>query len=305
MNLEVYSIPGKVFLLGEYAVLVGLPAWLMATGPRFRLKVDRTVKSASFPFSPHSPAGRLFAEASRRAPACANYYWEWHDPYENAGGFGASSAQYALVYRALAEVAGWTVSQKHAMELYYSLHQDQALPPSGADVATQWEGGVVRFDKATGAQQFPFNLDHRQMLLFSATGIAGRKIKTHEHLAHIGPNFFQQYKNILQALEKILTRFEDPAQRTMGKFAEALDAYAGVIAEAGLESAEAGQDRIALRAQPGVLAVKGVGAGLSDGLWVILDSPENTLQREHIIRLAESRELKTLPFAMEKLGISG
>lgn len=40
-NISAYTIPGKVFLLGEYAVLFGSPAIVAAVEPRFEMLVSK------------------------------------------------------------------------------------------------------------------------------------------------------------------------------------------------------------------------------------------------------------------------
>jgi mevalonate kinase len=315
-----YDAPGKVFLLGEYAVLADLPAWLVAVGPRFRLGLDRASKERvspeqvskaranRFPFAPNCPAGRLFSDVVRQSAHCADYSWSWQDPYKGEGGFGGSSAQFILLYRSLAPELGWVPSQKHVLEIYRSLHSEDPVPPSGADIATQWEGGAVRFDRATGARRVPLPLDLDRVLLFSATGIAGRKIKTHEHLHALGRSFFDVYKEPFKAMERVIREFDDKLCSTggmeMDDLGESLNAYANELEKAGLESPDATRDRMALRALAGVCAVKGTGAGLSDAVWVILNSSMDDGKRRGIIRVAESRGLKSLELSVAQMGIS-
>jgi hypothetical protein len=75
---------------------------------------------------------------------------EWVDPYQGAGGFGASTAQFALAYfafmQASAERAETAGDWKSAWDLYRSLMGSDVLVPSGADLVAQWQGGVVEFD---------------------------------------------------------------------------------------------------------------------------------------------------------------
>ena len=61
------SIAGKVILLGEYAVLTGLPALVAAIPPRFKMRSALRLNSRGFDFQEHprSPLGRLRAWANR------------------------------------------------------------------------------------------------------------------------------------------------------------------------------------------------------------------------------------------------
>src|SRR5207237_74228 len=99
-----------------------------------------------------SPGGRLLEWA--RAEGVAPIEIEFEDPHEGAGGFGASSAQFALLYRALAERAGLEPSAPAAWRRYRQLTAvgaGEGLAPSGADLVAQWLGGICDFDPAAGS----------------------------------------------------------------------------------------------------------------------------------------------------------
>lgn len=73
------SCPSKTFLVGEYAVLDGGPAILLATPPYFMLEDDLT----------------------------------FVDPYHGAGGFGASGAKFVLSAKKNGEIDHWQVWEKY------------------------------------------------------------------------------------------------------------------------------------------------------------------------------------------------
>src|SRR3954465_7430670 len=104
------SVPGKVFVLGEYAVLADHPALIATVGPRFRTDFgkDSGATPGAPDFHPRSPAGRLLSQA--RAARVSLPSFGFVDPYRGAGGFGASTAQFALLYRALAQEMGLELS---------------------------------------------------------------------------------------------------------------------------------------------------------------------------------------------------
>ena len=136
-------------------------------------------------FHPDSPAGRLLALAR---PVAAVTSFEFTDPLAGEGGFGASTAQFALVYGVLAERLGWDLSPRAVRRVYRELMSGEKLPPSGADLVAQLTGGVVAFDAAreTVHVRSVSSTDWgRSCWWFSAAGQAGRKVPTHEHLARI------------------------------------------------------------------------------------------------------------------------
>jgi hypothetical protein len=126
-DLKTYSSPGKVFLLGEYAVLQGLPALVAAVGPRFSMGVTpRTPASEEDgrgfdgdEFHPQSPVARLIDWAQDlRAPHCR---LSFGDSHRGQGGFGGSTAQFALAYRAFAELGSWDTDLPKVWKLYREL----------------------------------------------------------------------------------------------------------------------------------------------------------------------------------------
>ncbi|MBC7691016.1 MAG: hypothetical protein H7222_04555 [Methylotenera sp.] len=291
-----YSIAGKVFILGEYAVLRGLPALVAATSPRFALRSAArngsvVGKTNHTEYAPASPAGRFLHWACKNP---SDIPFEFIDPLLGAGGFGASTAQFALLVELELGQVGW----KRAWELYRKLmtpsespvSADAAgaagIPPSGADLVAQWQGGVQLFDptKAT-TEDLTQALSWSDFLIFSATGIAGRKVATHEHLAKL-QNFSTE------SLEKPL--FDGIAAIRAGdraRLGQCLGQYADALHELGFENPSAHEDRKILGKISGVLGIKGAGAMQSDSMILLC---EKSADRSKIMSAAESRGLRLI-----------
>ena len=285
---EFASIAGKVFLLGEYAVLMGLPAVVAAVGPRFTLK--GSVDQATLKGTPGSPLDRLIqfeTKENRRDPILM----EVVDPHHQRGGFGASTAEFALAYMAYRnqgtpEVQGSGKTHwKKVWALYRSLMTDphsQSVAPSGADLVAQWQGGVLFFDP-TGPHcmdLWPL-MDWSGLLIFSATGIPGRKMATHRHLEDL--RLDSRAHDLLEVpLRDGVSAIE---AGSFPKLGQAMTAYAEALASLGLETQAAKADREILSKLPGVLGVKGAGAGLSDSVLVAL---QNHSARDQVIERAKS-----------------
>jgi mevalonate kinase len=274
------SIPGKIFLLGEYAALADRPALVATLGPRFRSG------SGTIEAHPRSPAGRLLEWARSRGVETGALAFE--DPLQGAGGFGASTAQFALAYRRIAAAAGLDLSAVAARRVYRELMRDDAQIPSGADLIAQWTGGVVHYDPARDqVTQCWDDWNWNQLLVFSAVGLPGRKVATHEHLGKLTSG------DIAPALVTELERVVAGAMAAKGDarvMGRAMTEYADALHGAGLEVQASYEDRCALAALPGVLGAKGAGALLSDAVlvWMEPSSPH----RAAVIAEAVSRGLR-------------
>lgn len=285
MNL---SIPGKVFLLGEYSVLTGGRAILAAVGPRFQWTLsDREPR-----FHPKSPAGKFLQTQKTKLKA------DFHDPHEGRGGFGASTAQFAFSFYA---AQGEHRSGIDAWQAYRDLHRTDSVPPSGADLLTQWEGGICAVDYSQALPSVrklrPSSLEE-QILVFTATHLEGRKVATHEHLRKA------QWKAEWTAdAVAIVGRAEVALAEDSGtEFGKALNDYAEFLAGHHLEAREAREDREAIASMKGVLGCKGTGALLSDVLIALVDDASLF---EPIVEAAEARGLRlALKGITQEKGIS-
>lgn len=267
---DVVSIPGKVFLMGEYAALEGAPVLLTTVSPRFSL----TPSNESLAFHPESPAGKLRS----------SFAGAFSDPYFGRGGFGASTAQFALL--------SYTQGMRDPVAVWEKYRALTAADgnPSGADLIAQWSGGTVVWDRRKKSIRKLEIPSHFRFLLFSASHLEGRKTKTHEHLKSLAPADLSKLEYpLLSAIEAFETG-------SLHEFALAMHTYAEVLSKMGLEHPDACADRKALVRVPGVISVKGCGARLSDAVLVLLSRDADS---RAVIRAAEDRGLR---FVTDRLG---
>ncbi|MCC2678154.1 MAG: hypothetical protein K0R29_730 [Pseudobdellovibrio sp.] len=169
-----FKIPGKTFLVGEYAVLLGGPALGLATAPCFEFTV---AGSNAVTFHPESPAGKYLAKHESLSAV------SFSDPYSAAGirgGFGRSTAEY------LAAITPDLLEKKSGvydiLKEYKGLHADQKVRPSGIDLVFQYLGGVILADQQLQMfQNFEWNFLNLDFALI----YSGIKVPTHDHLATI------------------------------------------------------------------------------------------------------------------------
>ncbi len=285
----VSTSPGKIFLLGEYAVLAERPALVAAVGPRFGM--SRGLIGTSTEFHPQSPSGRLLAYARKKGVDLGAM--SFVDPMNGAGGFGASTAQFALLYLAFSREQGVDASAWGARKLYRELMRDEPLPPSGADLIAQWVGGVTFFDPSSAqVSKIDLRAVGQHLLVFSASNQSGRKVATHTHLQSLARRGFPSLED--QALIDELASITDQGAKSclagqVRGFGAALGSYGAALRRAGLECEAATRDREALGEISGVIGVKGAGALQADALIVMCETLD---AQAHVIEAAQARNLK-------------
>ncbi len=278
LTSETISVPGKVFLMGEYAALMGAPVLLATLSPRFELRKSEELLQVH----PESPAGKWLAQASPE-----NLKGRLVDPYLGQGGFGASTAQFALLsYRDGLRDSIQVWEKYRGFSKGLGLHQ-----PSGADLLVQWMGGTVVWDRENMRLKSVSIPPQFRFLLFSASHLPGRKIQTHTHLELLAQKNFSK---LAEFSRLAIDAFEAGSLRD---FAISMHDFVSELARLGLESDGAREDRLALERVGGVLSVKGCGAGLSDAVLVLLSQGADS---NTVIRAAESRGLR---FVSDRLGM--
>ncbi len=272
-----FNLPGKAFLLGEYAAIDGRMCLVAAVPPRFELRVGGGLEA----FHPESPVARFLAASPLEG-------YSFHDPLQGRGGFGASTAQFALCARALHP--DWSTQQIWAR--YREIESAQPLPPSGADLVAQCEGGIVGFSfrQEFRVRTFTPNATWKDILLFSATDQPGRKLPTHTHLAELAARGFpREFEGFLEYLEPyVVEGAKALEQGDSARLGECMKLFATMLSKQGLESEAARADRLALSFLPGVHGVKGTGAMLHDGIVAVVAQESQT----EFIRAAETRGLR-------------
>lgn len=274
------SVPSKTFLAGEYLALVGGPALLLATQPKFLLNV-KSAEGGTNPFHQNSPAGLFY---QKHQSYFSQFDLKFSDPYEGIGGFGASSAQFVLLHGLWQLRESKSFESQHHFDWhsmltdYRSFHTGEGFPPSGADVVAQALGGLTFFQRRTGhVQSFAWPFDN-EILLFHT----GHKVSTHEHL-----------KNLQNIPEDEMTEFVLTLQTALQtvdfkKFVQALDGFAKALETQGWALKRTLDIVAKLRETEGVHTAKGCGALGADVVMVIVDS----VHKEKIIRNAHELGLR-------------
>ncbi len=287
------SVPGKVFLFGEYAVLQQLPAVILTIEPRFKMRAehrgaDYVLRDWAGEYPPKAPVARLMDWATYCGLPELSLSFE--DPY-SGGGFGASSAQFALAYWAYTQVSDWKKDWQSVWKIYRELTSRGGASPSGADLVAQWRGGVSVLNLKDGTHSELWNAiaGGPRFLIFSASEQKGRKVLTHQHLEELSGRGVSSSLNaeLFEILNKGVKAMRFQKWPELG---QAMLSYAQALSNEGLELEETHADRTALSALPDVLGVKGAGALQADAIVVLMK--QGTSEGPRVIEKARERGLR-------------
>ena len=291
------SCPGKIFLWGEYGILAGLPAWVLAVGPRFRATWgEPSPDSSAWAAHPESPLGRLLSrlevtssEWSLRVSEFRRSF-VFQDAHSGLGGFGGSTAEFILGAYALGLVSESPASIEELWRIYRDLHSADAVLPSGADLVAQASGGCVKV-RIQGADQGLGEMERETVSpalagscfrLYSASGIPGRKVATHRHLPELRDRGFFGVDSLLVRalkpwLDSVAQAMKSASLGSPQELGALIDGIADALHGLGLEHPSTHLERKKLRSLPGVFGVKGLGALQADAL-LVLCNPEPSVQ---------------------------
>ena len=286
----ILSVPSKTFLIGEYAVLHGLPAVILAHGPRFQLTVENDGGGACNGIHPQSPAGRYVrANADKFKKVSVTF----KDAHEGRGGFGASSAQFVMTYAWSQLSHGDFAQLKNVIDpevlwkTFRTLHESEPQLPSGGDVMAQMLGQATTFQMMpwqAKAALWPF---HDLQVLLIPTGT---KVATHEHLRERLPLSDELQSLAAQGAEAF-------AQGNSSLFISLFRAYGEELERLQLLTVTTRGLIAQVASVPDVLAVKGCGALGADVLAVLVatekvESVKNILSQQGLKTVATSQTLQ-------------
>lgn len=168
----------KTFLVGEYSVLMGASAIVLATPPEFHLRAEKSARGLVNVYG-ETPFLRLYLN---HIGFLRNLSIHFTDPHEGRGGFGASSAQFAMLYKLYLSVSNQKFDLKKFLAEYKSLSEKSRIPPSGADCVTQYFNRHTYFDAGKIEQEeIKWNFEDITISIFKTS----MKIPTHSHIASL------------------------------------------------------------------------------------------------------------------------
>lgn len=256
------SVPSKTFLLGEYLVLKGGPCLILATKKRFNLLVypSETQQLDITGILPQSAAGKF---AKHHEHFFRDYRLCFSDPYNQLGGFGASSAQFALLYALKSYVASKKIIDHYIISQYiHYAYNGIGMAPSGADIISQLHGGVCYFHKTEKKlQTFTWPFSNLNYCLIHT----GYKISTHEHLQQIKNFDDTKMKNIVEKSYLSLQKQDSDL------FVEAVLEYNHVLSLNKLVAGKTLELLKTLRENEKILAAKGCGALGADVILMLFE----------------------------------
>ncbi len=258
------SAPSKTFLLGEYAVLVGGPALILNTAPRFELRVQLGSGQASG-FSDGSPAHKWLRV---REPVWADWDLEFADPHTGAGGFGASGAQFLLAHTFTTMLQSSFERTARGVDWLAVWRDQQVLSEnqgSGADLLAQTVGQVARIDMSEPSAK---SLDWPYPELAWSIVRTHQKIPTHLHLESVNRD---QIKLLMRPAVKAVQAFGSASVET---FVGLVKDYSNVLVELGLQSAAAQTLVRLFNEQDWCLVAKGCGALGADTVLVFYQATD-------------------------------
>lgn len=146
------TAPSKTFLVGEYVALTGGPTLILNTTPRFELKISQQKIQSHFAVNGinlESPAGKFLQQNTNDF---SSYQLQFLDPYQGAGGFGASSAQFAMVVAAQQLIKAVSLQKVDASQKSIPLESTSSLDHNIKDMPSESASLLARNKKSHPSQ---------------------------------------------------------------------------------------------------------------------------------------------------------
>ncbi len=174
------SAPSKTFLTGEYAVLLGAPALILGTQPRFELIARRSRLASDAEVSGISEGSPAALWLKQREPLLEGWSLQFKDPHAGRGGFGASGAQFLLAHAFTTFLQrSFEDLSEDAEALWNDYRVLSGGEGSGADVLAQLGGRVARVEfnpPSSEPEEWPYPEIGFVILR------TGKKVATHDHV---------------------------------------------------------------------------------------------------------------------------
>lgn len=260
------KIPSKTFLMGEYSVLMGGRALVLAHAPYFEIEGA----PPEVAFHKDSPAGKLLSSMQ------AEQTFTFKDPHDGGGGFGGSTSEYLGTYLKLQP----EVQRREIMETYFSYFDTDKTSPSGADLCAQsfLEEGVLEYQKEPlAAFQHKWPFPDMKVLIFKTD----QKVKTHEHLDEL---LMENLGELGNASEEAIEAFVNKDQ--IG-FLNHVNEFTKEQAMRGLLAPESMKLIIEMSKIDGVLGSRGCGAMGADVLALFVQADRD----EYIIEQISKKDM--------------
>lgn len=258
---SIISAMSKTFLIGEYCVVFGGDAIVLVTPPEFKL----IIHSGSSTLTGVNKLAPAFLFYKKHISAFKNMSLKFIDPHNGTGGLGASSAQFAMLYKLYLKKTNNNFDINTFLHEYKHITKNNIVP-SGVDCLAQYDNQNIYFNGSNKSlQTIEWNFKNIDFCILK-TGV---KITTHEHLNNIN----KLNTNLIEALNiyvrNVKNSFINQDATTLctniNLFYQLLDKNKFVIEQTQYLVKH-------LLNINGILAVKGCGAMLADTLLIIFET---------------------------------
>ena len=268
------SVPGKIFIFGEYSVMNGGEAILASVKPEFQCSWNNTIR-----VHPHSPAGLFLTENNAQILTAVE------------GGLGAGFGSSTAELIAANECLDHPWSQKKLWTWYH----DHFSPASGADLVVQ------DLSRKEGLGFYHFQIqdpDCRVNPVMVPTVFKMNCFIFHAPSTQKIPTYSDLENKKDQSLDvSVADHF---VHRWLKSFdPHLLTEWADYLAKVGFESLFAHEVRKSFQAIKGIQGVKGCGAGLNDVFLVCVDQSLPRKTQLDLASVAEKYHLKSLGNVMD------
>lgn len=293
MNSVEISCPAKTFILGEYGVLDGGPAIVINTAPRFQCSFSKNTQTKTLPsFPKKSPVSQWVLSHREDFKGLSI---KWRDPFLGKGGMGFSSAQFNMLYAYSLMRQGLALDQISPQKLWrvYREMEFEGWVPSGADVVSQWVGGVCLF------QQDPLRVRTLTLSLPSLECLiarTGQRLNTHEHLKNLKLKDTSELKDLAI---KGIKAFEHHDEEN---FLKIINNYGLALASQGFVTDNTKRVLENLKKVPEIKAAKGCGAMGAEVIIVFYKSEDEAVLKKKLSSMEILADSSKITYGVEAHG---